>query len=219
MKLLIKYATRARLKLFFQTLELLRSNATTRPHFLIAIDEDDILMNSTRSLSRLSEMHDVTVVVGTSKTKVEAINTGFSEYQGEWDVVLVASDDHIPVVQGYDQTILDDMAAHFHDTDGELWYRDPRQDMINFVPIMGRKRYESLGYIYHPAYCSLWCDNEQTEVALRDGKIHRSEVQLFSNESPDWGGGIPRDPLYQRNNRFYKADKLVYEQRKAAGFP
>ena len=90
------------------------------------------------------------------------------------------------------------------------------------MPFFGRAYYDSLGYIYHPSYKSLFCDNEQTEVGLRDGKLVKVDVELFKKMSPDWrnrGTHIRTDELYRRNNRLYVTDKKNYESRKALGFP
>lgn len=217
MNLLIKYATRGRPALFFSTLERLRGLAITQPKIVVSMDRSDMLMNSNKIRAALDQMPDVTYHYGESKTKVQAINADIAA--DGWGVMLVASDDHIPVVQGYDKIILDHMAEHFPDTDGSLWFDDVRQPAINFVPIIGKAYYDRYGYVYHPEYISLWCDNEQTEVGLRDGKLKKCQGEIFRNESPDWGGSHKVDTLYRKNNSFFKIDEATFWRRKALNFP
>ena len=40
-----------------------------------------------------------------------------------WDILLLASDDMIPVCDGYDQIIRDDMFTYHRNGDGVLWYK------------------------------------------------------------------------------------------------
>jgi hypothetical protein len=72
----------------------------------------------------------------------------------------------IPEFSGYDSALRDNMEHYFPDTDGVLWFNDGFQKHnLNTLCILGRKYYQRFGYIYHPAYKSLWCDNEFTVVA------------------------------------------------------
>lgn len=184
---------------------------------VVSVDHDDRTMS--RAIHSAEEM-GARVVVGHSKTKIQAINADIP--QTPWDILVLASDDHIPQVNGWDTVIRDKMLEHFQDTHGSLWFRDIRQSSINLMPIIGRRYYDELGSIYHPSYDSLWCDNEQTEVGLRDGRLVQVDVELFRNMSPDWCGSkthIKKDALYHANNRAWAKDKKNYERRKAEGFP
>jgi len=82
---------------------------------------------------------------------------------------------------------------------------------------MGKKYYDRFGYIYHPSYISLWCDNEFTDVAnmLKKQKyinecIIRHEHCIYMNH--------PRDALCNRNEGSYMVDQQNYFRRKAEGF-
>jgi hypothetical protein len=48
---------------------------------------------------------------------------------------MLASDDMIPVVSGYDQIIRNDMYENFKNTDGVLWYNDGGQTIITTLSI------------------------------------------------------------------------------------
>lgn len=219
MRILIKYPTRQRPLLFRQTvkhwIKMLANVAETS--LLITCDNDDRTMGDPDMRSFISALPiDVAVIFGTSRSKVEAINRDMADYTRPWDVLLLASDDMTPVVPGYDERIR--AAFQGGGLDNLLWISDGRQNRICTIACMGRPYYERYGYIYHPEYKSLWCDNEQTEQAIRAGALLREEC-LIRNDSPDWGGFVPRDALYQRNNALYRTDKRTYLARKKAGFP
>jgi hypothetical protein len=186
--------------------------------------------------------HGVGIVVGESKSKIDAYNRdiGFLSQKFDWDVIMVGSDDMWPNTRGFDQIILDDMAQHFPDGDGCLWYdtedsktelkrRYPHRSMpfgseawkqhwINMLPVIGRKYYDRFGYIYHPSYKSFWCDNEFTHIANRLGKIQPIDRDFIRHQHFCWDGGMPNDSLYQRNNKNDAADHQNFNRRRGNNF-
>jgi hypothetical protein len=212
-RLLLKYPTRGRPKQFEETRAMYIGmlDEPDLAEMLVTCDHDDHTMRPYR--------HNSGVHYGGNHTKIQAINADIGKAQRPWDIVLLVSDDMIPQVKGYDTCIREAMAKNYPDTDGDLWFFDGRQRAINTIQCMGRKRYDTIGHLYHPAYTSLWCDNEATDVGLRDGKLAFIDECIIKNESPDWGGNQKRDRLYLRNNSFYKSDRAIYERRKAQGFP
>ena len=119
------------------------------------------------------------------------------------------------VQQGWD-TMIDQALAG--DLDRCAHFPDGHQTDLCTLPIMGRTYYERFGYVYHHDYLSLWCDNEQTDVAVRDGKMVRRDAVLFRHDHPAWGSA-KMDDLYRRNEALYRRDEKVYKARKAQGFP
>jgi len=214
MNVLLKYPTRGRPELFRSTLAKYRGTAETAIAIVVSIDSDDTKMNRPDIIAGL-KAEGIAVGINKSQGKIAAINADIPA--DGWDILVLASDDHLPVCKGWDTRILSDMPK-----DGSpcmLWYKDIRQDRINLMPIMNRAAYDLFGYIYHPSYVSLWCDNEQTEVGQAMGILKQVDIELFRNESPDWGGTVKRDKLYQRNNLLFKIDQQNYMKRKAKGFP
>jgi hypothetical protein len=138
---------------------------------------------------------------------------------GDWDILVVTSDDMIPQVEGWDLRIIADMEKHFPDTDGVLWYNDGfTQDRLNTLPIVGRKYYERTGYIYNHSYKSLWADNEFTEVAQRLGRIKYSDDVLFLHDHPANNAAAIYDEVYRSNDAHYAYDRDVYTRRKSLNF-
>jgi len=220
-KLLIKFPTRGRPDKFFKVLEEYINKAKNLEHiaFLISLDTDDISMNNENIIIKLKEYQKKVKLIyffGNSKTKIEAINADMGKVSG-WDILLLASDDMVPVVNGYDTIVRKDMNDHFRDLDGVLWYNDGGQNNINTLSILGKKYYDRFNYIYHPDYISLWCDNEFTEVSKRLNKVYKSDQIIIEHQHPVYQK-TNYDQLYVRNESYYNIDQETYKKREVFNF-
>ena len=221
MKILLKYPTRGRPAQFLSTLSewLSRCDDPRSICVLVSYDLDDDTMTGS-VLEEAARMHpDLVLDGGPNGTKIEACNAGLKAYPEPWDVVLLVSDDMRNCRSGWDETVRLGMKLHFPDTDGALWFFDGRQREINTLECVGRRRYERFGYLYHPSYASFFCDNESTEVGLRDMKIVFLEDPICRHDHPGWGGEMSSDATYLRNNRWWTRDAGNFKARKLAGFP
>lgn len=86
------------------------------------------------------------------------------------------------------------------------------------MSIIGRKYYERDGYVYHPDYKSLWCDNEAMAVAKKRGRYKYVNQQIFEHRHPAWIGG-EKDALLQHTESFHAEDRATFIRRRRAGFP
>lgn len=67
------------------------------------------------------------------------------------------------------------------------------------VQILNRRRYERLGYLFHPSYESMFADDEFTLHAERDGVVVNAPHITFPHLH--WStGDRPMDDVYQRQN-------------------
>ena len=213
LRLLIKYPSRSRPTQFLKTLELYRTMLSGKyeTEFVVTADASDPTMNNAAMKEKLATL-GVKYCVGSSQTKIQAINADMSGRY--FDVLLLASDDMIPIVKNYDEIIMTLMFKHFRKFDGCLHFHDGRQDKLNTLSIMGHRLYERFGYIYHPAYFSLYCDNEFQAVTERWGKA------VFVNQTiikHDWLSCV--DDLRRIGGSFCHRDMQTFERRRAAGFP
>lgn len=184
---------------------------------LISIDADDRSMDGFKD--RIGHLKaPVRIAVGTRTTKVGAVNRDI-ELARPWDVLLLASDDMMPVTAGLDSIIRQRMHAFRPNGDACLWFSDGRQARVCTYPIMGRAWYDRRGHIYHPGYRSYYADDEQTEVAMLAGRMYCDPRTLLRHDHTCWTGGIPNDPLYDHNRRDKSSDRSFYTQRASAGFP
>ena len=219
MKILIKFPTRGRKNKFFNVLKKYQTflSDINNVTFLISIDEDDADMNNSDSLEILSTFKNCKVIVGKSNSKIHAVNRDIDK-DGDWDIILLASDDMIPQVKGYDQIIINKMLENYPDTDGVLWFNDGYQgNKLNTLCILGKKYYERFNYIYFPEYKSTWCDNEFMSVANLLGKQMYFNEVIIKHEHPDWGFG-GQDDIHKKNHIDLSYDMNLYNKRKQINF-
>lgn len=218
MKLLIKFPTRNRKDQFFQTFtkyqEYLSEDTTI---FSITIDEDDLTMNNGEVIDKLTSYTNVSVTIGKSKSKVYAINRDIN-VNSEWDIILLASDDMIPQLKGFDKIINSLMETTYPDTDGILFFNDGfKGKELNTLCVLGKKYYERFGYIYHPDYKSTWCDNEFMMVGDILKKQTYFPMVIIKHEHPDWGYG-KMDEIHKKNHINLNYDRDLFFKRKNKNF-
>lgn len=187
--------------------------------FVISMDADDTTMNNDDMKWWLSPANggrkNIFFYYGNSKTKVEAINADM-HHHNDWNTLLLASDDMTPVQAGYDKIICSEMAKNYPNLDGALHFNDGRVGrVLNTLSIMGRNMYKGFGYIYHPSYISVFCDNEFHDVTYGAGKATYIDNVIIKH---DWINYTGKDPLHIRNESFYTQDGRTYERRKRIGF-
>jgi len=219
MKILIKFPTRGRKDKFFGTLMKYQRmcNNIDNLKFLISIDSDDQSMNNKETFEILETFQNINVVLGSSKSKIDAVNRDI-DLNGDYDIILLASDDMIPIVKGYDDVIVQNMKKHYEDTDGVLFFNDGFQkNKLNTLCILGKKYYQRFNYIYYPEYKSTWCDNEFMDVANILQKQTYFDQIIIKHEHPDWGYG-KSDIIHQKNHQNWNYDKLLYEKRRKINF-
>ena len=228
MKIVIKYPTRGRPGQFISVLNRYISflSGKHEVHFVVSYDEDDVSMNNQAMKSMLSSISEqfggrVHSYCGNSTGKIAAVNADYDKVMElQPDVVVLASDDMIPIVSQYDDVIATHMEQNFPDMDGVLWFNDgfSGRDQLITLSIAGRKYLERFGYLYHPDYQSVYSDNEFTDVAkMLNRYVYIDHVIIQHN----WiGATSPQDPLHQRNEspHHYAHDRQVYEARKARNF-
>jgi hypothetical protein len=218
MKILIKFPTRGRRDKFFNVLDIYYQLAENidNVEFQITIDTDDESMNNYNVLEKLKTYKNLKYNLGFSKNKINAVNRDITI--GDWDIILIASDDMIPKVKGYDNIIINYMRELYPNTDGVLWFNDGNQgNRLNTLCILGKKYYEKFNYIYHPDYTSLWADNEFMDVAnLLNKQTYFNDI-IIRHEHPDAGFG-KRDFVHIDNVKFDTIDRNVYIKRKENNF-
>jgi hypothetical protein len=217
--LLIKFPSRQRPSKLETTLEKYVKMASnpTLIKFLITLDSDDTTVTP-QLINTLKSYHtNINVIVGKSGSKIIAVNRDM-ENAGDFDIVLLASDDMLPEVEGYDEIIRDKMKEHYPDTDGVLWFNDGfQQNKLNTLCILGRKYYERFGYIYHPAYLSLFCDNEFTDVAnFLNKQTYFNQIIIRHDHPIIYGRDF--DALYTHNEQFSRHDMRTYFARRSINF-
>ena len=136
----------------------------------------------------------------------------------DFDIVLLASDDMVPQIKGFDTIIKEKMLSNYPDTDGVLWFNDGyKGDTLNTLCILGKKYYDRFNYIYNPEYKSVWCDNEFMDVSKLLNKVTYFDITIIRHEHPDWGFGS-NDSIHMSNIKNESNDRITYERRKKINF-
>ena len=221
-RLVIKFPTRNRPEKFKAVFEQYISHLSGNNdvQFIISMDNDDLSMNNHEIhewLDTLAKTNSIKWFYGNSKTKIEACNANLDGIDG--DVLLLASDDMIPQQMGFDEIIFESFRQCFPDFSGAIKFWDglrPKTDALMTLTVMGFPLYKKFGYIYHPEYKSLYCDNEQTQVCYSLGKLAISDTCIIQHQ---WTHE-PFDELHARNeNReMYDVDRITFEKRAAINF-
>jgi hypothetical protein len=187
--------------------------------FLISIDDDDWSMHTPLATMTLypdtSDRTEVRYFTGKHTNKIEAINRDM-EHAGDFDILIVVSDDMVPQVQGYDEIIVNDMAKYFPDGLGALHYNDGHANhQLCTLSIMTKQMYDHFGYIYNPEYHEMWCDNEFMDVCNEMGKMQYIDNVIVEHQYKRHG----TDDNYKRGDSKYQDDRRTYLYRKENGWP
>jgi hypothetical protein len=184
---------------------------------MITLDDDDKLMNNNVVINKLKNYKNLLYFFGESTSKISAVNRDMEKFN-DWDILLLASDDMIPIYKGYDTIIIEKMTELYSDTDGVLWFNDGFQGKkLNTLSILGKKYYDRFGYIYNPEYLSVWSDVEFMDVANILQKQTYFDLIIIKHEHPDWGYGN-RDKVHELNSRHNLIDEEIYYKRKKNNF-
>lgn len=217
MRLLYKFPSRSRPSKFFAHLDNILAMARHDDFVIVpTLDDNDLTINESfkEKLSGYGER--IQPIFGRSTSKIHAVNRGIPA--DPWDIVIATSDDMEFIQVGFDLQIIEHMRALFPDLDGVLHYPDgfEHADILS-LPVIGRKYYDRFGYIYHPSYVSLFCDEEAILAAKNLGKLASINAQLFRHNHPTWTGqGM--DKQYKHTEGFYHVDKATFQRRKQRNF-
>lgn len=134
-------------------------------------------------------------------------------------VLVLVSDDIMPP-ERWDEALLAVEDGAWVDKEAVLHVADGYGPNKLTHAIMTRARYERLGYFFYPEYESMYNDQELWEQALQDGVVIDARHLLFEHIHPD-AHKRERDSvdLVQSGKQRYQSGKVLFERRKAAGFP
>ena len=226
MKLLTQFPTYSRPKKFLDVLKQYIETCSEKNEifFNINCDVDDLTMtdqqvvNEIHRLLKVKNNVDGTVWFDKNTDKISAIN---DHIEGkDFDVVICASDDMIPKVWYWDVEIANAMNQHFPDLDGCVHFNDGNTngELITFS-ILGKKLYDHFGYIYHPDYKSLYCDDEFTQEVKRLDKEKYINKVIIKHDHYSLKKDSQHDNATVKTLHYSGRDQMVFEKRKELGFP
>lgn len=216
---LFKFPSRGRPDRFFKSLDSIVYNISDKDHYHISctLDVDDASMNNESVITTIKSYPNTSIEWGKSESKIHAINRDMPNI--DWDICFCMSDDMLFNIFGFDTMVGVDMMTHFPAMDGLLHY--PDQDAKEYLATMyiaGRKWWEFREKkIYHPSYKSLWCDNEEQDVAQRMGKYKYMGYQINLHLNPAYGH-LEKDEMFLQQQGHWNQDEENYKQRKSMNF-
>lgn len=220
--IIIKYASRSRPEFFKQCLNQWIGMLSGQHNvtFVCSFDDDDGTMKTDSMLAFINEKRkEVRIDVYYNpqpQTKISAINANLASYSA--DMIVLCQDDMEVLHHAYDDLLVKYLFYYFPDGDGILNPRlkstEDRWRTIVALPVLGWKYYEQFNYIYHPAYSSLYADNELQLVATRMGKIAHANDCLIINHNWD----KISDQLRHHTESLYETDYKIFNQRQANSF-
>ena len=211
MKILFKYTTRSRPEFFKRGMDSIINNCTAENYqILVSKDEDDTSMYGMEE--QYKDNSKVVFCRGENKNKIFAINRDLDVIT-DWDILVNMSDDMVFNQYGFDAHI----RGEFDNLDQCLHFPDGNTTALITMSILGRKFFDRFGYIYHPDYVSLFCDNEQTEVAQILGCYKFINKNIFSHLHPAWAKAAS-DEQYRHTESFWGVDEATFHRRRANNF-
>jgi glycosyltransferase involved in cell wall biosynthesis len=169
-----------------------QASGTHAVEHVLSVDADDPDLAGYRDLAA---RHGSVLVVGDNRTMVEAVNRGAAAASGE---VLVSIADDFGCPPHWDEAIAGAIAGR---TEAAVFVHDGIDGRIMTLPILSRAFYRRLGYIYHPAYISMYADDDLTAVAHRcHVVVDVRDRLLFPHRHASIGLG-EADVTHARQNR------------------
>jgi hypothetical protein len=221
MTICYKFSTRSRPDKLFSCLENIHSLSKHDDYYiLLTLDVDDNTVTTSEVRDKIATYPKVIPYWGISQgSKIVAINRDLY-FAPSWDILINMSDDFVFLKPGFDVQIIQDITNYFSDLDGFVHYPDGAvNSKLATMSIMGRKYFDRFGYIYHPDYESVYCDQEAMEVAKKLGKYKFINNQLFEHRHPRWKKA-EWDEQYRKTEdaKVYAKDRETFMRRKANNF-
>lgn len=183
MKICYVFASRSRPYKFYQCLDNIREMSNSDNYFVWAkLDEDDKEVEKYKMGLHLYP--EVCVQWGKSESKIHAINRNLEDLP-PCDIIIMQSDDILWDVKGFDDEIRQAFKANWPNVDGTIHYpEDNAKNRTIIVSILGINLYKQIGYLYHPDFLSVYCDNFFTDQCRQMGKYVYINKRLFTHAHP-----------------------------------
>lgn len=158
---------------------------------------------------------DAILLVAPTKSVVQAANEGAKVCAGQ--IIIVASDDMFSP-EMWDSRILHKF--EMIEGPGLLQIDDQITTKKMTLPIMNREAYARLGYVYHPAYISMYADDDLRATAIANGMYYNGTDIVFDHRHFSVGKS-KYDSTYRTENspKAYKQGQILYYERAKLKFP
>lgn len=174
---------------------------------------------------------------------VDGVNTAAAASTGR--ILIVNADDQFPAL-AWDEGLVADLERHaaafqglrgdpatwpdgVFSADGSLWPNEfvvevstgtpnEHERGILVMPILSRKRYERLGYVFYPEYESMFADNDFYQQASFDNVIISARRLYFPHKHPLFDESVRKPGVaWQETDAAYQAQNSPEAYRHGAG--
>lgn len=186
--------------------------------YILSIDSDD---KACYDYSEYLEYPDFKIIRNHNRSAVDAFNNAAKVATG--DLFVCISDDFISFLN-WDLALLAgihwDPVNLFLQIDRKTDYIVKTQDGIQptliTLPIMDRTYYNRFGYIYHPDYQHMFCDQEMTAVGHMLGKV--ITLDLTFEHLHYTTGKSPKDAINCKNDNTWVQGEALFNDRLSFNF-
>lgn len=201
MKISVIHPSRGRHQQAYRTAKNWISKADNRFDYFLSFDSDEQDV-----YCRQFELYQDVIVGlnGPNKSAIEAINK--AALLVTTDLFVVISDD-FDCPEHWDTLLLNELEGK---SDFVLKTDDEYQPTLVSLPIMDRIFYERYGYIYHPDYLHMFCDQEMTAVALMTGKYLKSALKFPHHHYTT--GKTEKDEINVKNDMTWKQGQRLFDR-------
>jgi len=205
------HPSRGRAQMAFNAYKMWRQNAHTDFQYILSVDNDDAHNYWKGPFCDLQDGNAL-MTMNDNKSAIEAINVAVQHATG--DILIVISDDFL-CRPNWDINMLR-MLDRFEGTDYLVKTDDGLQPTLVTLPILGRGYYERFGYIYHPGYKHMFCDQEMTAVAIMTDKYIK--LPLKFEHAHYTTGAMQKDLINIKNDATWNQGEDLFNERLKSNF-
>ena len=195
MKITIIHPSRARAEIANKVRTEWLNKADGIVEYVFSLDNDDVQ----------GTLYEGNCIYNNNRSAIDAINKAAEIATG--DLFVVVSDD-FDCPEHWDSLLIWGLQGK---SDYCVKTQDGLQPTLMTLPIMDRIYYERFGYIYHPDYRHMFCDQEMTAVAHMLGKVITLPLVFPHNHYTT--GKFQRDAVTLRNNATWQQGERVFNER------
>lgn len=155
-------------------------------------------------------MHAINICANNNRSAIDAINNAAELCTG--DLIVVISDD-FDCFDGWDMELRKSVLGKSNFC---AKTNDGLQKTLITLPIMDRFYYKSFGYVYHPDYAHMFCDQEMTAVAIMTGRYLQLPLTFPHNHYTT--GKFNRDAISIRNDNTWAQGDALFNERMESNF-
>lgn len=180
--------------------------------YILSLDEDEPLLKEYDKffMNNMPGLVDTLGCVHKNKSAIEAINNACPHVNG--DLLIVISDD-FDCPLNWDRLLLEALEGK---SDFLVKTQDGLQKTLITLPIMDREYYERFGYIYHPDYLHMHCDEEMTIVGHMLGRVITLDLLFHHNHYTT--GKMAMDAINVKNNSTWGHGQATLDRRAKDNF-